>query len=151
MPKQLHIHCRSKFQLRPVTNDADGSQLVKGARDWLSNNRNVPSPIKKEAIFHRCFFTGREIRECGVWIKTDQDIGHQDTSRSEYWVMRFGHSGDNYSYRRWRMDIGVHARDDKRFHMAVTVSHYLRGDFVGEPPWVPSPRPLTDSISFRLC
>ena len=140
MPKQLHIHYRSKFQLQPATEQADWTQLIKGIRHWLSRNRNVPTSIKKEGIFHRWFFTGGRINERGILIITDQESGKGDESRPEYWALRFEHPDDHYGYRRWRTDIGVHAREDGRFHMAVTVSHYLRDDFIGEPPEVPSPR-----------
>ncbi len=140
MPKQIHIHYRSKFQLQPISEEANWSQLIKGIRHWLSRNRNIPTPIKNESIFHGWFFTGGEIKDRSVWITTDREFGHGDESRPEYWALRFEHPDDTYSYRRWRTDIGIHARKDGRFHMAVTVSHYLRDEFVGEPPEVPSPR-----------
>ena len=140
MPKQIHIHYRSKFQLHPITDEADWTQLIKGIRHWLSRNRNIPTPVKRESIFHGWFFNGGEIRERGVWIITDRENGHGDESRPEYWALRFEHPDDTYGFRRWRTDIGVHAQADGRFHMAVTVSHYLRDEFVGQPLEVPSPR-----------
>ena len=58
MPKQLHIHYRSKFQLQPATDQADWTQLIKGIRHWLSRNRNIPGTIKKKSIVPDWFFTG---------------------------------------------------------------------------------------------
>ena len=140
MPKQVHIHYRSKFQLQPISEDANWSQLIKRIRYWLSRNRNIPVPVKKESIFHGWFFTGGQIKERGVWIITDRAIGHGHENRPEYWALRFEHPDDEYSYRRWRTDLGVHVQSDGRFHVAITVSHYLRDEFIGQPPDKPAPR-----------
>src|ERR1700722_19697583 len=127
-------HYRARFSVERT--ELSGSDHVFRALlsyfgSWLKFHAAVFE--NKDQIFRTWFYQGGRLPVgTGALIEVKTENYDQATRSPEYWVMRFEHQDSQYRHRTWRTDMALHIRDQNNADFSVTVTRYLRDNYMAE-------------------
>ncbi len=130
---QTFTHFRSVFDVSPAADiERPWPALVGEVRAWIARKEREEL---KGWFFGGGSWSGRSPSRSRVQTRALSNGGESP----HMWAVRYEHGDAAVRSRRWTTDIAVTEVADRQWRLAVTVSHWLRPDYVGREPQAPEP------------
>lgn len=134
-----HIHYRSSFRIEKAGLIARESifQIVVGKLgNWLKKHPQLLDV--SQDIFKSWLYTGgNAYSRRGAVIEVQTDAYNTERRWAQKWVLRLEHADTEHRQRLWRTDIALTCESEESAILSVTVTRYLRPEYLGEEPGAP--------------
>lgn len=134
-----HIHYRSSFRIEKaglISKESVFQIVVGKLGNWLKTHPQLLDV--SQDIFKSWLYTGgNAYSRGGAVIEVQTDSYNTERRWAGKWVLRLEHADTEHRQRRWRTDIALTCESEESAVFSVTVTRYLRPDYLGEEPGAP--------------
>ncbi|HEY1055565.1 MAG TPA: hypothetical protein VGE24_10525, partial [Emticicia sp.] len=139
--KQVHFRC--SFNLKKQLNDNSNNlwtDTLKLIRNWVSEKIDEFGG-NKDYFFDAWYFNG------GYWNSNNVKnlkietviIFNDEIKNNKFWSLRFEHMDKMFQQRNWVIDFVIEYINDDLLNFSLTTSHFIRHDYIGKEPELPTP------------
>lgn len=136
MRLQTNLHYQAAFDVCPAEQAEAWKILVKTVRAWMRERSGFGDQIGGSWFYTYGKVEHPSIR--GQSVETNREIGSGTSEQPEFWSARMQIQDRSAPERFWRTDVGVTARGEGRYTVAITVMNFLRPGYMGAEPPAPS-------------
>lgn len=138
--QNINVHYRTKVDLikSPIARKDSIFQIVVfHIGNWLKEHlKGLP---EEKFVFKKWLYTGGRLSNNKYGIEAEVQIIPLSSTVDypECWVLKFEHRDSSFPARIWRTEFGLKVADKNKCQIAITLSWYIKPDYIGEHPFVP--------------
>ncbi|OFV95854.1 MAG: hypothetical protein A3H28_08960 [Acidobacteria bacterium RIFCSPLOWO2_02_FULL_61_28] len=143
-----NVHFRCTFDVQPTIQSGVGfSELVGEIARWIRTKEGPSFDLDPTWMLK----AGGGRRPDGKAVVTVDSLSESaETSKVDFWALRYDHQDAEFSPRRWFIDFGIVRTEPNNWRLATTVGNSLHPSYLGkEPGHLPAtpPRVIKDLVS----